>query len=200
MISDIERNPCAAPGQSCCTWIGLLTMNSITKSSPVFNSKTRLISYAWDDITQEKPLCQKCGGIMVYWYSRKRGVIISDDKYIFMAPRFKCSCGRTLTMHPYFIIKHKQYSAFSIQEILNADISHDHMVTASYGKSEVNSLRKWAVALVEGMSADFPKCSVPDERSYLQEICLHFGDCWLISMLEKVKDSITFSIPMTMSG
>ena len=200
MISNLERNPCAAPDQSCSTWIGLLTMNSITKSSPAFNPKTGLISYAWDDIIKENPLCPKCGEIMLYWYSRKRNVIISDDKYIFMAPRFKCSCGKTLTMHPYFIVKRKQYSAFSIQEILNADISNDHMVTTSYGNSEVTNLRRWAVALVRGKTADCRKYSVQDERSCLNEFRHTLGDCWLASILRSMNDSAVFFVSVLMSG
>jgi ribosomal protein S27AE len=68
-------------------------MDSITKSTPVFNAKAGVISYTWDDLTQEKPPCPHCGEPMEYWYSRKRGVIISDHKYTFMSPRFKCGCG-----------------------------------------------------------------------------------------------------------
>ena len=103
-------------------------------------------------------------------------------------------------MHPYFIIKRKQYSAFSIQEVLNAEISRDHVSIESYGRTEVNSLRKWAVAIVKGISADSRKCSAQDERSCLQEIYRRFGDCWLTLILKNIRDSVAFSIPMPMSG
>ncbi len=129
-------------------------MDSITKSTPVFNAKTGIISYTWDDLTQEKPPCTHCGEPMEYWYSRKRGVIISDHKYTFMSPHFKCGCGRTMTICPYFIAERKQYSVFSIQEIVNADASGDSTVSAAYGSTMVDGFRKWAVALVKGLIPD----------------------------------------------
>ena len=65
-----------------CTRIGCLTMNSITKATPVFNTETGLISYTWDDITQEKLSCPHYGKSMAYWYSRRRGIIISRDRTV----------------------------------------------------------------------------------------------------------------------
>lgn len=41
-----------------------------------------MISYAWDDLAQEKPSCPKCSETMEYWYARKRGVIIFYHTYI----------------------------------------------------------------------------------------------------------------------
>lgn len=175
-------------------------MNSITKAVPVFNTETGLISYTWDDITQESPSCPHCDKSMVYWYSRKRGIIISDNKYIFMAPRFKCACGRTLTMRPYFIALRKQYSIFSIQEILNADISRDRTVAVSCGNSEVASLRKWAVALVKGLSASDSGTSLSDERAVVREAYRCYGVCWLSSFLQNVKECAAFSMPPQLSG
>lgn len=170
-------------------------MNSITKCSPVFNVKTGILSYAWDELAQEKPLCPHCNNHMKYWYSRRRGVIISERKYLFMAPRFKCSCGKTITMHPYFIITRKQYSVFTIQEILNADISNDHSYAAAYGYSTVKNLRKWAVALVKGLLAEKSETFPRDERSMIHILYQQYGILWLSSILRKVTDSFPFSMP-----
>lgn len=175
-------------------------MNSITKCSPVFNVKTGIISYVWDDLMQEKPLCPRCGESMEYWYSRRRGIIISDHKYIFMAPRFKCTCGRTMTMRPYFIALRKQYSIFSIQEILNADISNDRIAAASYGNSMVASLRKWAVALVMDLGTDLCQTISRDERSVIRALYQQDGCCWLSSILQKASDSAAFSMEPCLNG
>ncbi|MDO5425020.1 MAG: DUF6431 domain-containing protein [Eubacteriales bacterium] len=149
---------------------------------------------------QEKTPCPQCGRMMKYWYSRKRGVIISDHKYIFMAPRFKCTCGRTMTMRPYFIALRKQYSIFSIQEILNADISYDHIVSAAYGSSMVAGFRKWAVALVKGIVADQHKTVMHDERSVVRTLYQQEGSLWLSSFLQKESDSEPFSMHPCLSG
>lgn len=175
-------------------------MNSITKCVPVFNVKTGIIAYAWDDLMQEKPLCPQCGKLMEYWYARRRGVIISDYKYIFMAPRFKCVCGRTLTMRPYFIASRKQYSIFSIQEILNADISNDRTAAAAYGNSMVACLRKWAVALVKGFAADLCETFSQDERGIIRALYQQDGSCWLSLLLQKKSDSASFSMHLCLSG
>ena len=144
---------------------------------------------------QEKPLCPQCNNYMKYWYSRRRGVIISEHKYIFMAPRFKCSCGKTMTMHPYFIITRKQYSVFSIQEILNADISNDYKSSAAYGYSMVKNLRKWAVALIKGLLAEKSETFPRDERSIIHTLYQQYGTLWLSSILRKITDSFPFSMP-----
>lgn len=170
-------------------------MNSITKCSPVFNAQTGIISYAWDDLIQEKPLCPQCNSYMKYWYSRKRGVIISEHKYIFMAPRFKCSCGKTMTMHPYFIITRKQFSIFSIEEILNADISDDHRSTASYGYSMVKNLRKWATTFIRELIVEKNKTFPRDERSMILTLYQQHGTIWLSTILQKATDSFPFSLP-----
>lgn len=175
-------------------------MNSITKCSPVFNAKTGVISYVWDDLMQEKPLCPQCNNLMAYWYSRKRGVIISDHKYIFMAPRFKCSCGRTMTVRPYFIVPRKQYSIFSIQEILNADVFNDHTVCAAYGNSMVTGFRKWAVSLVKGFFTDLCETIPPDEHSIIRALYQRDGMCWLSSLLRRESDSVPFSMQLCLSG
>lgn len=137
---------------------------------------------------------------MVYWYSRKRGVIISDHKYIFMAPRFKCACGKSRTMHPYFIVPRKQYSIFSIQKILNADISGNRRETASYGSSMVSNLRKWAVALAKNILTDLNENSFKDERSTVSIIYEQYGLCWLSSILQKKSGSIPFDIYPCLTG
>ena len=170
-------------------------MNSITKGTPVFNAKTGIISYSWDDLMQEKPSCLRCGKTMVYWYSRKRGIIISDNKYIFMAPRFRCSCGRTLTMRPYFIAPRKQYSIFSIQDILNADISSDRTGIASYGSQEISHLRRWAVALVKKPVGKNKKMTIFEERTVIREQFNHLGSCWLSSFLQQKIGCLSFSMP-----
>ncbi len=175
-------------------------MNSITKCPPVFNAETGIISYVWDDLMQEEPLCPHCGKSMEYWYARRRGVIISDHKYIFMAPRFKCACGRTMTMRPYFIALRKQYSIFSIQEILNADISNDRTAAAAYGSSMVASLRKWAVALVKDLVTDLCETIYPDERSVIRALCQQDGSRWLSSLLQKEAGSANFSMHPHLSG
>ena len=175
-------------------------MNSITKCVPVFNAKTGMISYVWDDLMQEKPLCPQCNNTMEYWYSRKRGVIISDHKYIFMAPRFKCSCGRTMTMRPYFIALRKQYSIFSIQEILNADVSNDHTVSAAYGNSMVTGFRKWAVALIKGLLPDMCEKIPRDERNVIRALYQQGGVCWLSSILQRKSNSTPFSMHPYLSG
>ena len=175
-------------------------MDSITKSTPVFNAKTGVISYTWDDLTQEKPPCPHCGEPMEYWYSRKRGVIISDHKYTFMSPRFKCSCGRTMTMRPYFIAERKQYSVFSIQEIINADASGDSTVSAAYGSSMVDGFRKWAVALVKGLAPDTAAPNRRDERSVIRALFQRDGSCWLASFLQNRSNSCPFSMAPCPSG
>lgn len=177
-----------------------LTMNSITKSSPVFNAGTGMISYAWDDLMQEEPLCPQCGKPMGYWYARKRGVIISDHKYIFMAPRFKCACGRTMTVRPYFIASRKQYSIFSIQEILNADISNDHTAAAAYGSSMVAGFRKWAVALVKGLAPDLCGAVSGEERGIIRALYRQDGCFWLTMLLQKKSGSASFSMHLILSG
>ena len=175
-------------------------MNSITKCVPVFNLKTGMISYTWDDLMKEKPLCPRCGNTMKYWYSRKRGVIISDHKYIFMAPRFKCSCGKTGTIHPYFIATRKQYSIFSIQEILNADISCDRVGTISYGSSMVSGLRKWAIAIVKNILTELQKRIFRDERSVIRMLYEQYGYCWLSTILQKKSNSLPFEVYPCLSG
>lgn len=175
-------------------------MNSVTKSTPVFNAKTGVISYVWDDLVQEKPLCPHCGEIMKYWYSRKRGVIISDYKYTFMSPRFKCSCGRTITMRPYFIAERKQYSIFSIQEIINADASGNTTVSTAYGSSMVGRFRKWAVAFVKGLVPDVVSPNPQDERSIVHELFQQNGGCWLVSFLQNRSNSRPFSMVPCPSG
>ena len=167
-------------------------MDSITKSTPVFNAKTAVISYTWDDLTQEKPPCPHCGEPMEYWYSRKRGVIISDHKYTFMSPRFKCGCGRTMTMRPYFIAERKQYSVFSIQEIINADASGDSTVSAAYGCSMVAGFRKCAVALVKGPAPDAAAPNRWGERSVIRALFQRDGSCWLASFLQNRSNSRPF--------
>lgn len=144
---------------------------------------------------QEKPLCPRCNNHMKYWYSRRRGVIISEHKYIFMAPRFKCSCGKTMTMHPYFIITRKQYSVFSIQEILNADISNNHRNVAAYGYCMVKNLRKWAVTLIKGLLAEKNETFPQDERGMIRTLYQQHGTLWLSSILQKATDSSPFSMP-----
>lgn len=59
-----------------------------------------------------------------------------------------------MTICPYFIAERKQYSVFSIQEIVNADASGDSTVSAAYGSTMVDGFRKWAVALVKGLIPD----------------------------------------------
>ncbi len=189
-----KGNPCAMPIQSYHAWIGLLPMNSITKSSPVYNAKTGIISYALKDLVREDPPCPHCGDPMRYWYSRKRGVIISDHRYTFMAPRFKCSCGRTMTMRPYFIARRKQYGIFAIQEILNADASGDSTVSAAYGASMVAGLRKWAVALVKMIAPDAGEPGQPDGRSVIRALFRQDGSCWLASLLQKISGGRPFSM------
>lgn len=169
-------------------------MDSITKFAPVFNDKTGIISYAWEDLIQEKPPCPHCGEPMEYWYSRKRGVIISDHMYTFMAPRFKCNCGRTMTMRPYFIAERKQYSVFSIQEILNADASGDNTVSASYGSSMVARLRSWAVALVKETAQDAVALNRQKERSIIYALLQQNGSSWLTSLLRNRSNSRPFSM------
>lgn len=137
---------------------------------------------------------------MEYWYSRRRGIIISDHKYIFMAPRFKCTCGRTMTMRPYFIALRKQYSIFSIQEILNADIANDHMSAASYGSSMIAGLRKWAVALVKGLLTDLCEMILQDEHSMIRALYRQGGSHWLSSILQEMSDSAPFSMRPDLSG
>lgn len=182
------------PVQSYRTWIGLLAMNSITKSSPVYNAKTGIISYTLKDLLREEPPCPHCGDPMRYWYSRRRGVIISDHKYTLMAPRFKCGCGRTMTMRPYFIARRKQYSIFAIQEILNADASGDSTASAAYGSSMVAGLRKWAVALVKMAAPDAGELSQPDERGVIRALFRRDGGFWLAALLRKSSGSRPFSM------
>lgn len=137
---------------------------------------------------------------MEYWYSRRRGVIISGHKYTFMSPRFKCGCGRTMTMRPYFIAERKQYSVFSIQEIINADASGDSTVSAAYGSSMVDGFRKWAVALVKGL---MPNAAVPnsrDERSVIRALFQRDGGFWLTSFLQNRSNSRPFSMIPCLSG
>lgn len=137
---------------------------------------------------------------MEYWYSRRRGVIISGHKYTFMSPRFKCGCGRTMTMRPYFIAERKQYSVFSIQEIINADASGDNTVSAAYGSSMVDGFRKWAVALVKGL---VPNAAVPnsrDERSVIRALFQRDGSFWLTSFLQNRSNSRPFSMIPCLSG
>ena len=179
---------------------GFATMNSITTAAPVFNTETGIISYLWDDLVQEKPVCPHCGKIMYYWYSRSRGVIISDTKYVFMAPRFKCDCGRTLTMHPYFIAPRKQYSIFSIQEILNSDVSSDRTIAISCGSLEVSCLRKWAVALVRDLVIHLQRASIQDERAFIKELRNCYGSCWLSSILQRRIGCASFFIPLQPDG
>lgn len=175
-------------------------MNSITKSSPVFNAKTGMISYAWDDLAQEKPPCPKCTETMEYWYARRRGVIISGCKYVLMAPRFKCVCGRTMTMRPYFIAKRKQYSVFDIQEILNADASGDHTASTSYGNSTVAGFRKWAVALVKNLTTGVHTAAFRDERHIIHALKQWYGNAWLSSILLGSSDSVPFSMQPVSDG
>lgn len=175
-------------------------MNSITKSSPVFNAKTGMISYAWDDLAQEKPPCPKCSATMEYWYARRRGVIISGSKYVLMAPRFKCACGRTMTMRPYFIAKRKQYSVFDIQEILNADVSGDHTASASYGNSMVAGFRKWAVALVKSLTTGVHMAAFRDERHIIHALKQRYGNAWLSSILLGSSGSVPFSMQPAAGG
>lgn len=167
-------------------------MNSITKSSPVFNAKTGVISYTWDDLVQEKLLCPQCSEAMEDWYTRRRGVIISGHKYIFMAPRFRCTCSRTMTMRPYFIAKRKQYSVFDIQEILNADASGDHTASTSYGSSMVAGLRRWAVALVKDLVTGIHMAAFRNERHVIHTLKQRYGNLWLSSILMGSSDSISF--------
>jgi len=175
-------------------------MNSITIAAPVFNSETGIISYLWVDLIQEKPICPHCGKNMYYWYCRPRGVIISDIKYVFMAPRFKCNCGRTLTMHPYFIAPRKQYSIFSIQEILNSDVSSDRIAAISYGSFEVSHLRKWAIALVKKLDHHFQKSSLQDERAFIKELRDCHGSRWLSSILLSKVGCVPFFMPLQPDG
>lgn len=170
-------------------------LNSITKRNPVFNEKTGTISYSWEDLKHEKPTCPHCRKNMSYWYSRKRGVIISDAKYVFMAPRFKCPCGCTLTMRPYFILWRKQYSIFSIQDILNADISSDRSCSASYGSLEVMRLRRWAVALVKNMGCNDLRMTTTEEREVIKEQISCYGASWLSSHIQKDVGCASFFIP-----
>ena len=179
---------------------GFATMNSITTAVPVFNTESGIISYLWDDLVQEKPVCPHCGKIMHYWYSRSRGVIISDTKYVFMAPRFKCDCGRTLTMHPYFIAPRKQYSIFSIQEILNSDVSSDRTIAISYGSLEVSCLRKWAVALVKDLDANLQRPSFQDERVFIKNLRSRYGPCWLLTILQSKIGCVPFFMPSQPDG
>lgn len=154
----------------------------------------------WDDLIQENPACQHCGKTMYYWYSRSRGVIISDTKYVFMAPRFKCECGRTLTMHPYFIAPRKQYSIFSIQEILNSDISPDRTVAISHGSLEVSCLRKWAVALVKRLDDGFQNTFPQDERAFIRELRDCYGSCWMSSILQSRTGCVPFLMTLQTDG
>lgn len=170
-------------------------MNSITKGTPVFNEKTGIISYSWDDLMREKPSCPCCGKGINYWYLRKRGIIISDSKYVFMAPRFKCPCGRTLTMRPYFIASRKQYSIFSIQDILNADISSGRKGIASYGNNEVSRLRRWAVALVKNPTDKDTGMTISEERAVILEQFCSQGSCWLSSFLLQETGCTAFFMP-----
>lgn len=177
-----------------------MTMNSITKCSPVFNVKTGMISYTWDDLMQEKPLCPRCNNSMGFWYTRKRGVIISEQKYVFMAPRFKCTCGCTMTMRPYFIALRKQYSIFSIEEILNADASDDHSVAAAYGSSRLAALRKWAVELVRSLLSNPREFSYLDDRSIIRALHQHNGRYWLSSLVQNMSGSAHFPLYPFSSG
>ncbi|HJC56832.1 MAG TPA: hypothetical protein H9700_05615 [Candidatus Eisenbergiella intestinipullorum] len=131
---------------------------------------------------------------MEYWYSRKRGVIISDHKYTFMSPRFKCGCRRTMTMRPYFIAERRQYSIFSIQEIINADAFGDSVVSAAYGSSMVGRLRKWAVALVKGHASATTVPNHCDERSVIRALFQRNGSCWLVFFLQNRSNSRPFSM------
>lgn len=175
-------------------------MNSITKCAPVFNANTGIISYKWDDIVQEHPSCPRCGEAMGYWYSRKRGVIISEQKYIFMAPRFKCSCGCTLTMRPYFIVSRKQYSVFAIQDILKPDAYHEKSITSAYGSSFVANLRKWAVAVVMKSIPILKEQPFPDERHIIRMLYQKAGAHWLTSILQNITKSQPFTIAFILSG
>lgn len=105
-----------------------------------------------------------------------------------------------MTMRPYFIITRKQYSAFSIQEILNADISDDHSCAAAYGYSLVKDLRRWAVALIKELFTE--KCTaIPrDERSMIRTLFQQRGAFWLSAILQGISDSAPFSMSVLLSG